>query len=79
MVIAFPLVGSEGIGTNWPVRASFPVFVLNALSYLSGNREAGKTGTARPGDPIVLRPQTAATALTIMPPGENAPAVRVAR
>ncbi len=79
VVIAFPLVGSEGVGTNWPVRASFPVFVLNALSYLGGNREAGKTGAARPGDPIVLKPQTSAAELVITPPGENAKGVTVSR
>jgi hypothetical protein len=79
LVIAFPLVGSTGVGTNWPVRASFPVFVLNTLSYLGANREAGKTSTARPGDPIVLKPQTSAAALTVIPPGKDAGAVTVSR
>ncbi|HVU85760.1 MAG TPA: BatA and WFA domain-containing protein [Pirellulales bacterium] len=79
VVITFPLVASENAGTNWPLRASFPVFVLNALSYLGGNRDAAKSGAPRPGDPIVLKPQTSADALAITPPGEHAGPITVSR
>jgi hypothetical protein len=79
VVVAFELVGNERIGTNWPVRASFPVFVLNALSYLGGNREVAKTASVRPGQPVVLRTQTSSETLSILPPGEAATAVSVTR
>jgi len=79
VVLSFELVGGERIGTNWPVRPSFPVFVLNALAYLGGNREVDRTGTVSPGQPIVLRPETAARELSVLPPGAGATPLSVAR
>ena len=79
VVTAFALVGEDRIGTNWPVRPSFPVFVLNALGYLGGNREIGNAGAVQPGHPVALRPETDARALTILPPGSDAAALDVAR
>jgi len=78
VVAGFELVGEERIGTNWPVRPSFPVFVLNALEYLGGNREVRNTGAVQPGHPVALRPETDARELSIVPPGDAAP-VNVAR
>ena len=78
VVTAFELVGEERIGTNWPVRPSFPVFVLNAIGYLGGNREVAQAGTVKPGRPIALRPETDAREISILPPdGETA--INVAR
>jgi len=79
VVTAFDLVGEERIGTNWPVRPSFPVFVLNAIGYLGGNREIANAGTVQPGHPIALRPETDARELSILPPGRDATAISVAR
>jgi hypothetical protein len=47
------------IGSNWPIRPSFPVFVFNALSYLGGSRTVLGASTVRPGQPVTL--ETAAS------------------
>ncbi|MBI2824631.1 MAG: VWA domain-containing protein [Planctomycetia bacterium] len=78
VVTSFELVSADKIGTNWPVRPSFPVFVLNALGYLGGNRELQHSDAVQPGRPVALRPETAANQLTIVPPAPDAP-VDVAR
>jgi len=52
--------GGEGkepggyIGTNWPIRASFPLFALNVLEYLGGGRTSGAGEAIRPGQPVAL-------------------------
>ena len=52
-------VGEDGtaktfFGTEWPIRASFPVFVLNLLYYLGGCQTALEGATVQPGQPITL-------------------------
>ncbi len=52
-------VGDQGtreryIGTNWWLRGSFPVFVLNLLEYLGGDRTASGAAPVRPGQPVTL-------------------------
>ena len=42
------------LGTNWLIRPSFPVFVLNLLEYLGGSRDVLETGGVRPGMPVSL-------------------------
>ena len=37
------------LGTNWPIRSSFPVFVLNVFDYLGGCRRQLQTEDLRPG------------------------------
>ncbi|HEY2839071.1 MAG TPA: BatA and WFA domain-containing protein [Pirellulales bacterium] len=78
VVLGFELIGADKIGTNWPVRPSFPVFVLNALSYLGGNRESQAAGTVQPGRPVASRPDSEAEQLQIVPPHDGEP-VDVAR
>ncbi|MFH1921504.1 MAG: VWA domain-containing protein [Planctomycetota bacterium] len=41
-------------GTNWPIRSSFPVFVLNLLYYLAGGQAAMEGAVVRPGDTVRL-------------------------
>jgi hypothetical protein len=60
VAIGFELVGTSESGglspkTDWPVRRSFPVFVMNVLRYLGGNRGALAMGSVQPGSPITLR------------------------
>lgn len=71
VVLGFELVGADKIGTNWPVRPSFPVFVLNALSYLGGNRAAQEATAIQPGRPVALRPDTEEEHLKIVPPHDS--------
>jgi hypothetical protein len=42
------------VGTNWFIRPSFPVFMLNLLEYLGGGRESLDVAGPRPGTPVVL-------------------------
>jgi hypothetical protein len=42
------------IGTNWIIRPSFPVFVLNLLDCLANSGDALEGGTIRPGTPLSL-------------------------
>lgn len=58
--LGFVLVGQDEKGdlapkTDWPVRRSFPVFVMNTLRYLGGNRGALAMGSVQPGSSITLR------------------------
>ncbi len=60
------------LGTNWPVRASFPTFVLNLLEYLGGSRDALETGTVRPGMPISLDvPASSSIVRVVTPSGKS--------
>jgi hypothetical protein len=52
-------VGADGttqtvFGTNWPIRPSFPVFVLNLLHYLGSAQAAMEGATFKPGEPVNL-------------------------
>jgi len=67
-VMAFELISGDTIGTNWPVRPSFPVFVLNALRYLGGVRDESATGSVKPGRPVALKSSAPVERLTVVPP-----------
>ncbi len=59
-VLGFELFGTNADGqtvrnTDWHLRRSFPVFVLNVVSYLGGGRAAVEGVSVRPGDSIALR------------------------
>ncbi|HID77793.1 MAG TPA: VWA domain-containing protein [Planctomycetaceae bacterium] len=61
-VLAFPLIyqrqedgrAATYFGTNWPFRASFPVFVINLLEYLGGARRGLGGESLRAGQSIEL-------------------------
>lgn len=77
VVLGFELVGEQHIDTNWALRPSFPVFVLNALRYLGGHgQDAAAAGSLRPGQPIALRTETAAAEIRIETPTGREVAVR---
>ncbi len=40
--------------TDWPIKRSFPVFLLNALEYLGGAVSSAGSRTIQPGQPAVL-------------------------
>lgn len=81
LVLGFVLVdqqtGADGkpqttIGTNWPIRASFPVFVLNVLDYLGGGRASPEEPALSPGRPILIEPPSARAHLQVRTPaGES--------
>ncbi len=76
-VIAFPLVDAEQVYTNWPLRLSFPVFVLNVLDYLGHSEDALEQGFVRPGQSLALRLSGAGEEIRVRDPGGDE--VRVSR
>ena len=42
------------IGTDWPIRSSFPIFMLNLLRYSGGGRSGSETKGLQPGQPVTL-------------------------
>ena len=59
--------GQQFANSDWPLRLSFPVFVLNALSYLGGAETGGLS--VQPGQPVMLRAVGSAESLTVRTPG----------
>jgi hypothetical protein len=75
-VLAFPLVeqidGQLQFVTDWPTRLSFPVFVLNVLSYLGGQSQGlGAVDSYAPGQTITLRSDQVLEKLEIQPPRDG--------
>ncbi|MCI0356898.1 MAG: BatA and WFA domain-containing protein [Planctomycetaceae bacterium] len=59
-VLGFELVtytpeGKREVNTDWPIRRSFPVFVMNAVKYLGGVRSSLAAPSIKPGQPAILR------------------------
>ena len=53
-MLGFEILGSDAKGavvpkTDWPIRRSFPVFVMNAIRYLGGAAGTTATPTVKPG------------------------------
>ncbi len=57
-VIGMPLAKRTDDGvlpnTDWPIKRSFPVFLLNALEYLGGAVSTAGSKTIKPGEPVTL-------------------------
>jgi von Willebrand factor type A domain len=76
-VLAFDIVTNDAEGktfsnTDWPIRRSFPVFVMNALKYLGGVRSSLAAPNILPGSPAVLRTSTpVAKVLVTTPRGDR--------
>jgi len=77
-VLGFVLIGEEEgeggkteryVGTNWPVRQSFPVFILNMFDYLGGGRGTLKAESVRPGQPVVVEAPAAGKNVRVRTPG----------
>jgi hypothetical protein len=47
--------GNVGPKTEWPIRRSFPIFMMNTLRYLGGARTSYSTDSTQPGSPIKIR------------------------
>jgi hypothetical protein len=72
-VLGFEILGQDGEGraeakTDWPIRRSFPVFVFNAVRYLSGMSAATAAATVNPGQPILLRSRSPVQQVTVVAP-----------
>lgn len=59
-VLGFDIVSNNEKGetetnTDWPIRRSFPVFVLNVVRYFGGNSGVLASPSVRPGETVELR------------------------
>jgi hypothetical protein len=77
-------VGQDGqsdkyIGTNWPLRASFPVFVLNLLHYFGTGGTASGGATVKPGVPVPLESPIPGQPLQVRIPGGETVALEETR
>ena len=71
-IITFEADGKTFSNTDWPIRRSFPVFVMNALKYLGGVRSSLAAANILPGAPAVLRTSTpVAKVLVTSPRGDR--------
>lgn len=82
-VLGFEIIGHNEQGayanTNWPLRLSFPTFVLNAVEYL-GDQSRGAGGpSARPGEVVELKPAAPVEAVTVRLPDGQSQRVAVGR
>ncbi|MGE0610139.1 MAG: VWA domain-containing protein [Pirellulales bacterium] len=72
LALAFELVGADDtVGSNWHVRLSFPLFILNVLQYLGQGQDALATGSVQPGRAVMLRSETPAERVTVVSPGKK--------
>jgi hypothetical protein len=72
------VLGAEIVGTNeqneryantdWPLRVSFPVFILNTLEYFGGTRGSASAASTRPGETVTLAPDVGGQELSVRSP-----------
>jgi hypothetical protein len=72
-VLGFDIVTNDADGktlanTDWPIRRSFPVFIMNALKYLGGVRGSLASPNIQPGSPAVLRTATPVKTVQVTSP-----------
>ncbi len=80
-VVAFPLADEQGQPvTDWPIRISFPIFLMNALRILGQAQVAIAREPIRPGTPIELpvsRVRGATRIVAMLPDGTPRPMTRL--
>ncbi|MBY0588314.1 BatA and WFA domain-containing protein [bacterium] len=58
LVLSVPLIDAQGSWqTDWPLKPSFPVMVMNVLRYLAGI-DADRGRNLKVGDPLVIRSES---------------------
>jgi hypothetical protein len=60
--------GQTVVNTDWFLRRTFPVFVMNAVRYLGGVRETASAASVQPGSPITLRTEIPVERVTVQRP-----------
>ncbi len=70
LAMALSKRGTDGStpNTDWPIKRSFPVFLLNSLEYLGGAVSSAGAKTIKPGQPAVLNLATRFDKVEIEPP-----------
>jgi hypothetical protein len=72
-VVTFPLLTGKDINTDWYRIYSFPLFLFNCLRALGNAREAAGDEVHLPGQPVVLRADSVAEQIEVIPPGGGRP------
>ena len=67
-VVCFPLVEGRSFNTDWVTKYSFPLFLFNALQALGNARESAGEEVHIPGQPVILRAESAPPTMTITDP-----------
>lgn len=57
--------------TDWPIRRSFPVFLLNCLEFLGGAVSTSGSKTVQPGEPAVLSLASRFEKVRVVEPGKK--------
>ena len=71
-VLGFELYSDGNLGTNWPARLSFPLFVLNVIEYLGGQTQAANKAThVSPGDTVRLTSEVPADKAIVRTPNQS--------
>jgi hypothetical protein len=68
VVIGFGLMDGTSFNTDWQVRYSYPLFLLNVVRVLGNIRDSAGEEFRRPGEPIALRADTQAETVTMTGP-----------
>ena len=63
------ILGFDLAETDWPLKASFVLFVRNVVEIARSHRAQGATGTVRPGDPLRVPVPIDATNVRVATPG----------
>lgn len=63
--------GQEEPNTNWPIRRSFPTFLINVVTYLGGSQSATAALNLRPGEPAFLRTALPVPQITVKNPSNQ--------
>jgi hypothetical protein len=67
-IVTFEADGKTYSNTDWPIRRSFPVFVMNAVKYLGGVRSSLAAPNILPGSPAILRTATPVQQVVVKSP-----------
>lgn len=69
LATGFPLIRDGDWVTDWPLRRSFPVFIMNLVRHLGGgNAGEGDNVSIQPGESITLRTSEPVSDITIETP-----------
>jgi hypothetical protein len=67
-IVSLSADGKREVNTDWPIRRSFPVFVMNAIKYLGGVRSSLAAPSIKPGQPAILRTATPVASVIVSSP-----------
>jgi hypothetical protein len=67
-VVGFAILDGATFNTDWPLKVSFPLFLFNALQTLGRTGAGGEAAPTRPGQPIAIRADAAASRVDVLRP-----------